>query len=98
MRTLCFIAPLFVCLAAIAMPLEQAQTTVSAGALLFGEMSLTLQLATMTGLGASGMLTHYVKKWATGDIAGSLWNYLVTDNPRRSLLAVMGVAGAMATA
>lgn len=48
-------------------------------------------------LSLGGMASHYLKKWLTGQIEGSLFNYLFRDNPRRTGLAVftlIGVVGA----
>ena len=38
-----------------------------------------------------GMCAHYITRWATGDIAGSLLNYLFLQNPRATVLAVIGI-------
>lgn len=43
--------------------------------------------------GLVGMLLHYVVKWAQGDITGSLFAYLFTDNPRRSVLSLSVLVG-----
>lgn len=41
--------------------------------------------------GLLGAVVHYVVRWAKGEIQGSLWAYMVTDNPRRSVLAVIAL-------
>lgn len=45
-------------------------------------------IAVYCGCGVAGILGHYLKKWATGDIKGDLWTYLVVHHPKRSLLMV----------
>lgn len=43
-------------------------------------------------LGASlGMVIHYIRRWAEQEIAGSLWDYLFWQTPRRTLLSVLGI-------
>lgn len=37
-----------------------------------------------------GMAGHYFRQWASGDIAGSLNEYLFTTYPRRTALAIFG--------
>ena len=43
-----------------------------------------------------GMLAHYVKKWARGQYRGNLWAYLIADNPRASLAAIITCLGSAA--
>lgn len=38
-----------------------------------------------------GMIGHYISRWASGDIAGSLIDYLFRQEGRRTLLAVIGI-------
>lgn len=46
--------------------------------------------------GLAGMVAHYTKKWARGEYRGNLWAYLVADNPRATLAAVITYAGTAA--
>lgn len=39
-----------------------------------------------------GMVAHYVRQWATGQISGGLWTYLFVQCPRNTLLALIGAA------
>lgn len=48
--------------------------------------------------GIVGMVAHYVVRWAYGQIEGSLWRYLFVDSPRRTLLALIGLASLAITA
>ncbi len=50
------------------------------------------------GVACAGMIAHYVKAWAKGEIAGNLIDYLFRDNARSTVLAFGGVLAAAATA
>lgn len=39
-----------------------------------------------------GIVAHYLRLWASGQIAGSLWDYLFTQHPRNTFLAILGAA------
>lgn len=47
--------------------------------------------------GALGMIGHYMFMWGTGEITTCLWDYLVRQMPRRTLLAVMTFLGTAVT-
>jgi len=51
----------------------------------------------LLGSGFVGMLANYLFKWLRDEIAGSLWFYLASSHPKRTMLAVatlVGYAGA----
>ncbi|HZR37260.1 MAG TPA: hypothetical protein VFA75_17960 [Nevskia sp.] len=50
-----------------------------------------------TAVAIAGMLAHYVKSWAKGEISGNLVDYLFRDNPRATVLSLGGVLTAVAT-
>lgn len=52
-----------------------------------------LDLSAFFGLGMAGMLAHYVKKWARGEIVGNLDDYLFRDHRAATLMAVMSLFG-----
>lgn len=39
-----------------------------------------------------GIVVHYLRQWASGQISGSLWAYLFVDYPRNTVLAIIGAA------
>lgn len=39
-----------------------------------------------------GIVAHYLRLWASGQIAGSLGDYLFTQHPRNTFLAILGAA------
>lgn len=41
--------------------------------------------------GIAGAVANYVVRWAKGEIQGSLFAYMFTDSPRRSVLAVIAL-------
>lgn len=45
-------------------------------------------------VGVLGMFTHYLKKWAMGEITGSLWAYFFVDSGRRTILALLAFGSA----
>jgi hypothetical protein len=47
--------------------------------------------------GIVGMVAHYIKKLATGDVTGSLADYFLRDYPGRSAGAIFGYGMAAAT-
>ena len=47
--------------------------------------------------GIVGMLAHYIKKLAAGDVTGSLADYFLRDYPGRSAGAIFGYSMAAAT-
>lgn len=55
------------------------------------------QTAVFVVAGLAGMVGHYVKLWAAKEIDTCLWAYLTKENPRRTVLAVMGFMSAAAT-
>lgn len=89
---------------AVAMPIEgygPIQAMEQPGNLLdlrFSDLTLWMQVTVLGALGFSGLFSHFLKKWYTGEIAGGLLDYLVHDNPRRTVAAVSAVAGAIVTA
>lgn len=44
-------------------------------------------------VGIVGMLCHYAKKWLRGEIETSLYEYLVEDHPKSTILSVGGFVG-----
>lgn len=64
----------------------------------FTQLPLIQQGGVLGALGLAGMIAHYLKKWARKEIAGNLVGYLIHDNPRDTLLAVMATAGGIGTA
>jgi len=54
-------------------------------------------LLIFAGAAGVGMLAHYVKSWAKGEITGNLVDYLFRDNPRATVLSLGGVLAAVAT-
>lgn len=48
-----------------------------------------LYMLILFGLVGAGI--HYLVRWAKGEIQGSLWAYMFTDNPRRSVLSVIAL-------
>jgi hypothetical protein len=100
----CTLALLTVCSLAAAQamegygPIQAAQQPGNLLDLRFSDLTLWMQILVLTVLGVAGLLSHFLKKWYTGEIAGSLVDYLVRDNPRRTVASIMGVAGAIGTA
>jgi hypothetical protein len=45
------------------------------------------QLGVLMAAGVLGVCANYVYKWLTEQIAGSLWTYLFTEYPRRTMLS-----------
>lgn len=43
-----------------------------------------------------GVIVHYAKQWADGRVDGSLWKYLVTCFPSRTVLMVLAQIGCAA--
>lgn len=41
------------------------------------------------GAGVVGIVAHYVKKWAAGEIEGDLFCYLFLDYPKKTILTLM---------
>ena len=47
--------------------------------------------------GAVGMIAHYMMRWLTDEIQGSLAKYLFIDYPKRTALAYAGIIGVALT-
>ncbi len=43
-----------------------------------------------------GIVAHYLRLWASGQIAGSLGDYLFTQHPRNTFLAILGAVAVCA--
>ncbi|HZR35501.1 MAG TPA: hypothetical protein VFA75_09010 [Nevskia sp.] len=56
-----------------------------------------MHILIFAGVAIAGMLAHYVKSWAKGEISGNLVDYLFRDNPRSTVLSLGGVLTAVAT-
>lgn len=50
---------------------------------------LALAMFFYLGSGVLGIVAHYLKKWAAGDIQGSLFCYLFMDYPKKTVLTLM---------
>lgn len=50
---------------------------------------IALALVFYLGSGIAGIVAHYFKKWAAGEIAGSLFCYLFLDYPKKTILTLM---------
>jgi hypothetical protein len=83
---------LLVCTAAIAMPAPEVGYST-------GEpVEAWKSYGVVTLLALAGMLANFLRRWLTGQIAGSLIAYLFTDDPRRTGLAVFTLIGTVAAA
>jgi hypothetical protein len=46
--------------------------------------------------GLLGMVGHYLRRWGSGEIAGSLLDYMVRQHPRATLMAAAGIVTELA--
>lgn len=98
MRTLIIAA--LCCIAATFAATASEQVALSTGVLdaRFTDFSLAVQIAILTVTTFAGVIAHFLKLWREGEIAGNLIDYLVRDNPRATVAALMGAYGAVAGA
>jgi hypothetical protein len=57
------------------------------------QMAAAVSFLLFCGIGLVGMASHYLKKWLTDEIHGSLFSYLFVQRPKTTGLAIFTMLG-----